>query len=108
MSRITTEYTYTDGYYHCNRCDAPHEGETLAVECYGSHPPPQRHQREVKLFVQTVETYIIPASQAGSDDEAIEAAKRRFENGEPADLPNYGEARIVDTDVEALREVPNA
>ena len=26
--------TYTDGYYFCNRCDSPYEGESLAEECF--------------------------------------------------------------------------
>jgi len=32
--RQTEAYTYTDGYYFCNKCDTPHEGLENAVECY--------------------------------------------------------------------------
>jgi len=34
MGRTTKEFTYTDGYYFCNVCDSPHEGETNAVDCF--------------------------------------------------------------------------
>ena len=36
MSRITDKFTYTDGKYHCNACDAPYEEETQAEACYES------------------------------------------------------------------------
>lgn len=37
MSRTTDKMTYTDGQYFCNRCDSPHEGESLAEACFDSH-----------------------------------------------------------------------
>jgi len=36
MGRITEKFTYTDGYYFCNVCDTPHEGEENAEECFDS------------------------------------------------------------------------
>ena len=32
--RETAKMTYTDGRYFCNACDTPHEGESLAEECF--------------------------------------------------------------------------
>lgn len=61
-----------------------------------------RKGREVSLFVQTVEVYFVPDSEAGTDEDAIDVAKKRFHNGEDADLPGYGEARILDTDVQVF------
>jgi hypothetical protein len=55
---------------------------------------------EVKIFVQTTEIYIVTAD---SECAALDAAKERFENGEKADVP-YGDARVVDTDIEEMEE----
>ena len=38
MSRVTEKMTYTDGQYFCNRCDTPHEGESLAEACFDDCP----------------------------------------------------------------------
>jgi hypothetical protein len=37
MGRTTEKFTYTDGSYFCNVCDFPHEGESLAEDCFDSH-----------------------------------------------------------------------
>ena len=58
----------------------------------------ETREYEVKIFVQTTEIFIV---KADSEDAATDAAKERFRNGETADIP-YGDARIVDTDVEPL------
>jgi hypothetical protein len=39
VGRTTEAFTYTDGYYFCNACDTPHEGETNAVECFVNCEP---------------------------------------------------------------------
>jgi hypothetical protein len=41
--------------------------------------------------------------EADSENAALDAAKERFGNGENADVP-YGDARIVDTDIEEMEE----